>query len=233
MLKRLFNYALLLSLPFSAFFVGCQKDTSTTSTDVTDYVDETVYRLQGEGNLGRFGCYELVFPVSIQFPDSTVSEVGDYDALIEAVKAWKEANPDVHAMPAFVFPIDLLNEDGEVITVNSKEELKALAMACGGNYFGHHPGHGGQHGSHGHSGNCTPCFEINFPVTVEFPDGTTAEAADQQALKTLAHDWHEANPGVQGRPEIVFPIDVTMTADDSVVTVNSKEELKTLRESCN
>lgn len=232
MSKHFFHFALMLALPLSGLFYACEKDASSATTEeVTEYVDETVYRLQGEGNLGRFGCYELVFPLSLQFPDSSVVEVADYETLVDAVKTWKENNPDVEGRPTFVFPIEVISEDGEVIAVNSKEELKALARECRGNFFGHHPGQGGQHGHHGHSGNCTPCFEIVFPLTLQFPDGTTAEAADRAELKSLVREWKEANPDSEERPEILFPIDVTLE-DGTTVTVNSKEELKELRESC-
>ncbi len=67
-----------------------------------------------------------------------------------------------------------------------------------------------------------------FPLTIQFPDGTTAEAADRAELKSLAREWKEANPDSEERPAIVFPIDVTLE-DGSTVTVNSKEELKALR----
>jgi hypothetical protein len=48
----------------------------------------------------------------------------------------------------------------------------------------------------------------------------------------LIHSWRENNPGVTGRPQIVFPITVQMTADSTLVTVNSKEELHQLKEDC-
>lgn len=115
----------------------------------------------------------------------------------------------------FVFPISVLSQDGEIITVNNVDELRALREECGGGTFGHH-GHQG-HGQHG-----LTCFEIVFPITIEFPDGTTAEAADRQALHQLIRTWKQNNPGVQGRPKMVFPITVKMDEDGSVVTVNSR-----------
>jgi hypothetical protein len=67
---------------------------------------------------------------------------------------------------------------------------------------------------------------------VAFPDSTTAQATDQQNLRQLVREWRQNNPGVHARPEIVFPVTVTMTADSTQVILNSREELRALKESC-
>ncbi|MBN8679450.1 MAG: hypothetical protein J0M29_14570 [Chitinophagales bacterium] len=172
----------------------------------------------------EYGCYELVFPVSIVLPDSSTVEVSSYEEMKQALRNYFQANgggghQGHHGGPrphlGFVFPISVLSQDGEIITVNNVDELRALREECGGGTFGHH-GHQG-HGQHG-----LTCFEIVFPITIEFPDGTTAEAADRQALHQLIRTWKQNNPGVQGRPKMVFPITVKMDEDGSVVTVNSR-----------
>jgi len=58
------------------------------------------------------------------------------------------------------------------------------------------------------------------------------EATDQQNLRQLVREWRQNNPGVHARPEIVFPITVTMTTDSTQVILNSREELRALKESC-
>jgi len=84
----------------------------------------------------------------------------------------------------------------------------------------------------GHGGHGLSCFRIVFPITVAFPDSTTAQATDQQNLRQLVHEWRQNNPGIHARPEIVFPITVVMTADSTQVTLNSRDELHALKESC-
>ena len=44
-------------------------------------------------------------------------------------------------------------------------------------------------------------------------------------------EYRKNNPGVRVHPELVFPITVTME-DGTVVTVNTQDELKALKESC-
>lgn len=225
MLKQVLKFSWMFALMGVFAFSACERENLTNDEDlVIDYLDEALFHLQSEGNLGRFGCFELVFPVTLEFPDESTFMGDSYEELIQAIQDWKEANPDVEGRPTFVFPIEVISEEGEVISVNSKEELHELREECGGHFGGH--------GHHGHHGNCTPCFEIIFPVTIQFPDETTADAADRIELKNLIREWKQANPDAEERPELVFPIEVEME-DGTIVTVNSKEELQELRESCN
>ncbi len=223
---------LLPVIAFVAIVVACHKADDMLTTN--EAVDEALFSAQERGGLGRFGCYELVFPVTIALPDSSTVVANSYDEIKAALRAYFEANgpaqgnhhhhPNIRAHFSFVFPISVLSQDGEVITVNSDEDLRALRAACAGTFDHHNPM---GHGDHGLS-----CFEIVFPVTVAFPDSTTATATDRQALHLIIRTWHQANPGVQGRPHIVFPLTVQLTEDSTLVTVANREELHALKESC-
>ena len=225
MLKNALNYSWILILAVSTLLVSCNKETTDDTADVTteEFADNTVYALQASGGIGHQGCFELVFPISIEFEDGTTSTANSYDELRELIMAWKEANPNPGERPTFVFPIEVIAEDGELISVNDLNELKALKAECGRPFRPnkHRPGMGG----------CNPCFQMTFPISIEFPDGTVEEISDRHDLKQTIRTWKEANPTVTERPQIVFPITVEME-DGSVVTVNSKEELIALRESC-
>ena len=228
MLKRVLKYSWVIALFGIFLFSACNEESTDLLTEMTiieNFVDESLYRLQGDGNLGRFGCYELVFPATIEFPHSWTATVDSYDDLIYSLQEWKESNPDATERPSFVFPIEVLSQDGEVISVDSEEELKELKQECEVNYFG-------KHRSEGHNENCTPCFEMAFPITVLFPDDTTAEAASRDELKDLVREWKADNPDTTKRPKIVFPVEVEME-DGTIVTLYNKEELKELWESCN
>ena len=226
MLKLISKNVWVMALMAAFFMASCDQAADVVTEETTEeFVDQALFVLQEQGNIGRNGCYELIFPITVEFPDGTTVTANDYEELGTAIKTWKEANPDATERPSFVFPIEVLSEDGEVISVASHEELRALKEACPGNYFGHH-------GPRGHRGKCNPCFEIVFPIDILFPDGTTAEAADRMTLKTLIREWKEANPDEEERPEIVFPIEVEMEEDGTIVTVNDLDELKALKESC-
>lgn len=76
-------------------------------------------------------CFTLVFPVSVQLPDSTVATAADRDALHTILHTWKKNNPTSKARPTLVFPIKVTLTDGTEKTVASKEELTALKDSCG------------------------------------------------------------------------------------------------------
>ena len=71
-------------------FIGCKKD--NTAQTVEESVDETLFSIQERGGMGKYGCYELVFPVTVNFPDSTSQEVNSYDEFKDALRSWFEAN---------------------------------------------------------------------------------------------------------------------------------------------
>ena len=101
----------------------------------------------------------------------------------------------------------------------------SIRVACAGATFGNHDPRG--HGQHGLS-----CFDIVFPITIKFPDGTTAEATARLALRQLIRNWKTNNPDATERPQIVFPLTVKIDEDGSLVTVNNREELRRLKEGC-
>lgn len=223
------------------FLFACQKEDSVTSTD--NFVDNSVSQLQSRSGAGSFGCYELVFPVSIQFADSTVVSVNSYDELRQALRNWFETNgghPSHDSRPSLVYPYQVMNQAGEIFTVENIDQIKELLALCrptpdtlGGNggHGGHGgPGHGGHGGGHGNSAG-DACFTLVFPITVQFPDSTQVTVASQEELKAATQDWNKNNPGSHAHPELVFPITVTLK-DGTQVVVNNKEELQAIKDAC-
>jgi hypothetical protein len=252
-LKLLFVPVVALVIALSA----CTKDGIIAT--VTEAVDQALYSVQERGGVGKYGCYELVFPVTVQLPDSTTATVNSYEELKQVLGQYFTSNgtggpstgeghqgnhgghhgggdhndPGFFGDPGqpghpfhvqFIFPISVLNQDGEIVTVENEQQLRDLREACAGTF--------GNHGPMGHGDHGLSCFRIVFPITVAFPDSTTAQATDQQNLRQLVHEWRQNNPGVHDRPEIVFPITVVMTADSTQVVLNSRDELHALKESC-
>ncbi len=222
--KSIAPLMLMLTAAFTFFFTSCQKEESVAS--VENYVLESVYEIEERSGAGMAGCYELVFPVTVILPDSTIQEVASYDELKQAIRDYFEANggrPRPHVKPKLVFPFDVLSEAGEFITVSTQEELQALRRACITANYGN--------GHHGHLGRDRACFKPVFPFTVQFPDSTQVIVAGPQELKQAIRDWRQANPGVQGHAEFVFPMTVQLR-DGTQVVVNTREELRALKEDC-
>ena len=214
---------MVIALAAVGFFTSCEKE--ETAAGVEDYVLQSMYEIEERSGTGMAGCYELVFPVTVQFPDSTTQEVADYDALKLAIREWFEANggrPRPHFRPHLVFPFDVITEEGEVITVTNLAELMELRRACAGAFGPNH---------HGHFGKDRHCFKPVFPFTLEFPDGSLITPTTPQELRQALREWKLANPGVPGRPEFVFPITVQLR-DGTQVVVNNAEDLAALKEDC-
>jgi hypothetical protein len=250
------SFGLVLSVMIAGFFTSCQKD--DTATGVDNFVLLSTRGIETGCGVGMTGCYELVFPVTVQFSDSTTVEVTDYAGLKQAIRDWFVANggkPQPNTRPTLVFPIQVINQAGEIITVDNAQAMKDLIALCnpvlgGGGHHGgggpdslgggHHGGgmdslggghHGGGHNGGGGHGDGGPCFTLVFPVTISFPDGTQLVVNSPQELGQAAHDWNKNNPGQHARPELVFPVTVTLK-DGTQVVVNSKEELQAIKDAC-
>jgi hypothetical protein len=208
-----------------AYFTACEKDALQDESSLESYLDETLFHMEEEGGFGRLGCFELVFPLSIQLPDSSIAKVTSYEELGKALLKWKTRHPrgPKHILPFFVFPIDVLTDSGEVVTLNNFKELHDLKETCAGEFD--------KHGPKGHKDKCTPCFEFVFPITIKFPDSTSVKVETKEAFIEAIRTWKKANPTVKGRPEVAFPVDVKMK-DGSTVKVNNVEELIKLKQSC-
>ncbi|MCB0658966.1 MAG: hypothetical protein KDC57_22640 [Saprospiraceae bacterium] len=210
--------------------VACQKNNEDL-TGVQFYTDNAMDSIHMDGSCGRGGCFEFVYPVTIQFPDGSTQDVATNEEMRTAIHDWKTANPDATARPELVFPLSVIDSSGTVILVETKEELMALAAACKGPGGRHGRGHGpGDRGPNG-GGHGEACFTPVFPITLVFPDSTTQEVADRQALHEALHTWRADHPGSEGHPEIDFPVTVELT-DGSQVTLNSRDELQALIDSC-
>lgn len=216
---------LLTALPI--FLVGLLFVTSCSDNDGTDssleienYTENAIDELNREAMCGRKGCFEFVFPITIDFPDSTSMEVGSYEEMKEAIKSWKEANPDAEERPHLSFPLDIMTDGGEIITLNSREELGEAVAHCIRNWAKRHPKFNNS------------CYVVVFPMILEAPDGSIITVDDREELKQLLRRLANANPRPAKRPKLVFPITVKLKEDGSEVVVSNPEELRALKDEC-
>lgn len=211
----------LLALIFSGMFVVSCTDSTESPDSVEDYVEKSIFEMDRSVNAGRKGCFELVFPLSINFPDETQEEVESYEELKAAIQAWKEANPDAETRPTLAFPIEVIDKNGDIISVDNKEELVALKIECRREWYNNH-------GPNGHHGDA--CFRLVYPLTIVFPNGNTLEVENRRQLKTAIRVWKHNNPNADVRPMLQFPIQVKQ--DGEIIDVDTKEELIALKEAC-
>lgn len=234
MLNQISKLSLLVVLAIAFVFTSCEKEnleelTSNYTVDTEASTDLAIAQRGGgqngpQGERGQLDkCFELVFPLSISFPDGATATAADQDALKELKTTWKEANPDAEERPTLVFPVQITQED-TIIDIADAEALKAAKEACGGR-----GGNGNRGGNHGNRGG--KCFQTIYPITYNLPDGTVIEVADRAAAKEALQAWKEANPDAEERPTIAFPYNVQLQ-DSSIVAVTSQEEVDALREAC-
>ena len=224
----LLNFRWLFILILGLGLGSCSESSDVAEeTEAETYAEETVFRTQESANLGRFGCYELVFPVTVSFSDGSTVEVDSYITLKEAVKAWRKDNPRVRTRPTLAFPYEIINDEGEIISVTDINVQRSLRLECRKDFFENN-------GPHGHNHRPKICFLPAFPFSVLIPDGTviTLNAKeDRKVLHNAIRTWKLNNPDATARPELIFPLDVLLE-DGTTVTVASKEALRLLKESC-
>ncbi len=222
MIKQMMKSVIAICLMAVAIaFTACNKEDSIVIEDIENYTDEVVADMQDSSRCGRGGCFEFVFPITVNFPDGSSLSVEDYESLREAIKAFREANPEAEEKPALGFPLEVVDMQGNIISVSSGEELRALRKRCRRARIRHRLHHRGRNF----------CFKLVFPVTIELPDDTQHEVANRKELKQTVRAWKAANPDSDQRPSLVFPI--TVADKDGVETeVASSEELEALKDAC-
>jgi uncharacterized protein YcfL len=74
------------------------------------------------------------------------------------------------------------------------------------------------------------CFEFVFPISFIMPDGTEI-SGDGLEVRTGITAWYDANPGVEERPELRYPLDIVFS-DDTTVTLENNEQMRRVYNSC-
>ena len=75
------------------------------------------------------------------------------------------------------------------------------------------------------------CFELNFPITLIYPDSSTIDVNSEEELFTTIEAYYETNEDAEEDIDVQFPINITLT-DGTVQPINSEEELEAALEAC-
>lgn len=164
-------------------------------------------------------CFEYVFPLTVAYPDGTTVSASGYGELDSIFLTWFQNNPDADVFPTIAYPISIVLENGETVTVNDEVEFNVIISDC---YGTGDPG----------DGSFEDCFTFNYPLTLVFPDGSAPAINNDDELWTAVNTWFENNPDDMVGPTFQYPISVTVTADGSVAAVNSDDELNAILEGC-
>ncbi len=160
----------------------------------------------------RNECYELVYPVTYVMPDGTAISGDDHETLRADIKEWYKENRGEREKPSLEFPVDIIYEDGTVVTLENEQDMRSAYEYCKGEEWE------------------KKCFEKVFPLTVTMPDGTEITMTEEDDWQTIK-DWYEANPDTRERPVLQYPVDI-MYEDGTVVTIESEEDMRSAIEDC-
>ena len=216
MFSRILKLNGICFLLLALLTISCEKDNIVD----TDNPDETVlsFRDDDPDSPHRPNCFDIVFPVTIAFPDGTTAEAADAQSLRQIMQDWRANNPTANARPTFVYPITVVFPDGSEVEVESNEALRNLRSdcdtPCGPNWF-----------------RGRRCFNLVYPVTLVFPDGSTAEVNNGAEMKQTLRTWRMENPDATDFPTLDFPVDVEFPNGD-IITVEDAETLHDLRDNC-
>lgn len=216
MFKPQIKFNLVAVLVLGLFVASCTKEEEAVEVENYGFIES--YEIQKNLNAGIHGCVELVFPVSLLLPDSTVLEIDSFEDGKAQLQAWKEANPDVQGRPHIVFPVEIITQEGEVISVDSRQEIRRLVRDCRSN-FPPRPRH------------FRACFKLEFPVSLSFPDGTEVEVANRMEMKQNLRAWKRDNRDAEEKPGLVYPVTIVYE-DGSLQEIANQDELAAAKEAC-
>lgn len=155
-------------------------------------------------------CYTLQYPISLESQDGTVVLVENETELNTLL---------ANELYFFVFPLQLIDETNQTITINAVEELFNALTAC-------NPGGGIDTFIDWETGfNFIGCYEIVFPVNVILADavGTTVSVENAEQLTELILSGQFFN--------FAYPITVTDENGQTLV-FNNENELNEAMEDC-
>lgn len=170
------------------------------------------------------GCYQIEFPLNIQLDNGTTVAVLNHQELCDIMLTGHFAG--------YAYPLSLISPAGQTITVNNEAELQEALNECivvteiTNSAFILYAGTVADSTIIG--GNET-CYSINYPISVN--------AIGNGAVQTLTvnNDAELINiifTGLYISVDVNYPVSVTLTEDNTVVTVNSNDELLNLLMSC-
>jgi hypothetical protein len=151
-------------------------------------------------------CFEFVYPIVMSYNNGTAVTISSSEGLWDIINN-ESANLFLEGI---VFPFQVV-KDVTYQTINSESEFVALINNCGFNnlYDEIHN---------------TYCFDIVFPITLEFNGQTVIINSEQELLI-----FGDA-PGFSGQINIVFPISVSYQGQ--IVVINSLYEFYQMAANC-
>jgi hypothetical protein len=214
---------ILLLFVAALFFTACEKDNiDDIVIDEPEYTPDVVegnnliLAMRSSSSQGLdLGCLTVTYPFDLALESGstvTINSESDFTAAIDTTAA----DPVVD----FVYPLDILDSNGNSAQVNSIDELGQAFVAC-------IPNSGWTYGS---TADLIPafsftdlCFDLVYPVALEDLDGNTYTADDEDDLIDL----------IATVDQLFFTLPITVTnANGDELVIDTYDGFSNLVESC-
>ena len=167
-------------------------------------------------------CFEIVYPITIMMPNGSAYIIdSEEDPDLDAVKNYYKDNEGAEGRPSIVFPVNIIDNEGETKTISSEEEMKDAYRQCSGR---------------DRDWGVRECFDLVFPVTYIMPDGSTYEISSEEDVAGWEElkEWYDANPDSEERPELQYPVEIIYETEEGNVTlmIFNEEEMIAAKEEC-
>lgn len=191
-----------------------EEDCECDDDDDGDYDDE--WGAEDLSDLGE--CFTINYPVTIVV-DGMDNAIGSNEELA----AFLMANEDVDF--EIVYPIMVtLTEDGSMESVEDDEDLEDLLEDCFGDDYDEE-----DWDDCDELDDFSDCFTFVYPFSVTLGEETISIGSDED-LNAAFDRLEDEDEDVD--VELVYPISVVLTSDNTTVMVNSDEELDEIWDSC-
>ena len=169
------------------------------------------------GEKRNWNCFDIVYPITIMLPNGSSYLIdSEEDSDLETIKSYYEENQGADERPSIIFPVNIIDHEGETKAINSEEEMEDAYRHCSGR-----------------DRDKRECFGLVFPVTYIMPDGSSYEIADEDGESWAElKAWYDANPEAEERPELQYPVDIMYESEDRTVTISNEEEMLAAKEEC-
>ena len=215
-IKTIFKTTFLSSLLFLGFLVSCSDQESTYSLEDLDLLYESDDLLiEAIANATN----KQSIDISALPTDATSTLEMSYTTLMAR---------QTFEAPSLGFEVNMVGLEPTNLGDNENAYFDQDGRELIPGYDKRDPRNDGDYEGGRHGGKRRIHFELIYPVSFTMPDGTTITVDSKQDFREQAKSWYEANPETQGKPSLVFPVEVIV--DEEIIPINSEEEMKAFKE---
>ena len=164
------------------------------------------------------GFFDLVYPVTLVYNDGSTLVVNDYMEYGSAIYD----GTATHYVVDFQYDFDVTDTNGVTTTIHNLQEFYDLINY----YYNNNASGGGNQGTVLPYSSEFPCFNINYPVTIIYSDGSTLSVTSN-----ADYDQHLYGPQNIGAVDFQYPI--TINQNGNTITVNNRTEFDSYVSGCN